>query len=602
MADPKFEEAIINTFRERAIRTAHIIDDAFPTYEELAKNGRSKVDSPELDLAIGLYALFRQHHIPCDVDNSVSSIPDVERIRKSDLIVLDYHLGPGDTKTSVSLVRDLSRTKHFNTVILYTSADDLDEVWLNLAVGLRGGWGDQSPVGSTEGAEELSNLGDKGVELNAPSRELMGAAALGHNLGKAAPADIAIYNEIFDQHGVPAGLRGDVIAALVYREVRNFLKDDQASLDAKPQNVDGGCKKGRPRWLQSGNCFVTIMGKRFEDGKPVTAARLFDTLDKALCEWRPNILQIIMSQIQNVLEQDAIATDELQLRDPHTQLSLCYFLLLALSDGEAGRTEQALAAPIQVLLDKLVEGVRQKIVADVDLSKLGGDLLLSEIKRLAVPSAFADYGAKQKKLFKHARDMADGVGDADASTALMRLNAFLSTEPFRGRVTTGTVFSDGAAFWICMSPACDMVDREPSKGQLWASALHPTRPIIAVALKAIDRKTALKHAEDVRTVFLKLGNSIEAFDVLPTKGGPSYEFLFLENGSKIVSDETSFTFQAARLKARTEKSHPLPELVSLNLKVVAQIRPTYASRFLQETGQWLSRIGVDFVRGGNDLT
>ena len=95
MSKAAYNKAIVDTFRVNALRTAHIIDDSFPTYEELAANDDAKKERGEWKLAAELYAHFRANHIPCDVANTIDSLEDdVNRIRKSDLIVLDYNLTP----------------------------------------------------------------------------------------------------------------------------------------------------------------------------------------------------------------------------------------------------------------------------------------------------------------------------------------------------------------------------------------------------------------------------------------------------------------------------------------------------------------------------
>ncbi|MFX8664561.1 response regulator receiver domain, partial [Acinetobacter baumannii] len=54
------------------------------------------------------------------------------------LIVIDYHLDPGsiDNSKSIEILRRLADSPHFNTVIVYTSAE-LQDVWRDIAVNLR---------------------------------------------------------------------------------------------------------------------------------------------------------------------------------------------------------------------------------------------------------------------------------------------------------------------------------------------------------------------------------------------------------------------------------------------------------------------------------
>jgi len=595
MARTAYEDAIVGTFRVNALRTAHLIDDEFPTYAELAANQDAKTQYKQWSLAKDLYEHFGAHHMPCDVANTVTDIEkDVEKIRKSDLIVLDYNLQLNDTRMSVGLVRRLARTDHFNTIIVYTHADDLSAVWLSFAAAVRGDW-------QSRGADddELEDLEGDGLELEAPSIGMIADYISDRSVALHHPVEWRAVVEAFDGVGVRRDRRNALFNARIRREVRSMLKDDRETLEAPFASAEGQCRAGRPLWLQSGNCFVTIVSKPKDTERSVEPAALFEALDQALCDWRPNLLQLIISEIQNTLESGALATHELHLRDPQTQVSLCYFLLMALTGHEPPRA--TLDAPVHAVLDKLVEGVRQRLVTDPKLSKLGGDLLDEELKRLKLPDYNADMSPqaparRRQGLFEHAKRMATVESEFDAQQALLKLNAFMSSEHFRGQLTTGTVFAHDGCHWICMTPACDMVDRPPGDGQHWMKRLHPMKPVVAVRLETRALAKALRDAEHGRSLFLTSPSGVQAFDVLPDGGGPSYEFIDLQSGSLEVV-EGRYEFSGYRLW-RAAEEEPLPSALSqVTFTVVGQIRPDYASRFLQQTGAWLSRIGVDFMRG-----
>ena len=95
------------------------------------------------DRALELYEGFRNRKMICDIENEVAEL-EAERFRKSDLIILDYHLGPGrnDNEISINLLRQLSLSQHFNTIVVYTKEPDLDQVWLDIMASLSGDWTD----------------------------------------------------------------------------------------------------------------------------------------------------------------------------------------------------------------------------------------------------------------------------------------------------------------------------------------------------------------------------------------------------------------------------------------------------------------------------
>lgn len=515
----------------------------------------------------------------------------MERIRKSDLIVLDYNLTPGDTRMSIGLVRQLARTKHFNTIIVYTAEENLNAVWLNFAAALRGGWRERTEA-EAAADQLLGELSDREIVLEQPSQELIGNYTVGLPVQNRAD-EWKGYGETLKAAGIDKADWVPLIEARIRREVLDILKDDRASAEAELHAVDGRVVKDGPLWLQSGNCFVAIMGKPKDDPRAVAPDHLFDALDAALCNWRPNILQIIVSEIQNILESDALATHELHLRDPHTQVSLCYFLLMAV--GHHNPAPEALEFPVHILLDKLVDGVRQSLITDQPLRQRAREMLSSELGRLKIEEK-GDAAAMRRAIFDAARRMAGTASDLESRQALLKLNAFLSSEPFRGHLTTGTVFEAEGVHWICMTPACDMVDRLPMDGQDWLQDLHPMKPIIAVKLLEKNEQLALNHAEQSRSVFLQTPTCILTFDVVPASGGPSYEIIYLAGGPLAQEAET-LSFQGFRMRRAGAAAEPPTALLPMTYRVVGQVRADYASRFLQATGGWLSRIGVDFIRG-----
>lgn len=55
----------------------------------------------------------------CDVDNGSVNF-DVDRIRKSDLIIVDYHLDNNAPDKTLKLLQDLKDSDHLNMIVIYT--------------------------------------------------------------------------------------------------------------------------------------------------------------------------------------------------------------------------------------------------------------------------------------------------------------------------------------------------------------------------------------------------------------------------------------------------------------------------------------------------
>jgi len=273
-----YAEAVKQTFRSRALRTVLLIDDQFPTYADLLETPAELDQFSEAPRALALYRLFNSHHMPCDVENNVGELTpeSVERIRKSDLIVLDYHLTKGslDTSKSIRLIRKLSQTKHFNIVVLYTLEKDLEGVWRDVACSLRGGWVDPDSLLAPAALEQWETISDEG-KVPEPTKDLITAYVL--DRPRREWPDREVLEKDFLELGVPRSLVNDLIIAAIHRRLREHLRNDVEAVEGTAKQVFGACEAGRPLWLQSGNCFVAFLGKQGPEeaeGHPTDANRI----------------------------------------------------------------------------------------------------------------------------------------------------------------------------------------------------------------------------------------------------------------------------------------------------------------------------------------
>jgi hypothetical protein len=614
--DGIYAETVRSTFRKKALRTVFIIDDQFPSYEDLASGDEQSAQFKEKARAQTLYRAFRRHQIPCDVENRVGKLDDsIEYIRKSDLIVLDYNLAPSDTRQSIGLIRKLALTKHFNTVVLYTADENLDEVWLNVAVSLRGDWKEPEEILGEDRATKWAELSDGGA-LPSTTLALIKESIVSQTPSWPAEDLKTVLDSLKD-----GGLSVDKpeqdlwMHALVHRDVRERLRDDADGRSAARQVVRGDCKKDGARWIQCLNCFVAILGKpkiahgndpgKEGEGDDAEATRIFDCLDTAFLDWHPSLVQILISEIQNILELEAFANDEIRLRDPQVQHGLLYFLLSSLETGVTHSDTDRLMPPLQIILDKLLETIRHRITTDGELGSVAQKLFAEELKELQWPIASNSPAESFKKTFAAAKSMARITTKVNNNEVVFKLNSFLSTEPFRGgSVTTGTIFKAEQSddFWICTTPACDLVVRKPATMQAWSHALDPMRPIVAVKIVTDDWNRSLKDATQGKHIFLQTATGPRGFIALdPESGQPSYEFLFLHESAKTSAAASAAEFPSF-LASRLEVGSASPggvesrSLLERKFLVVGQLRPEYASRLLQTTGQHLSRLGVDYMK------
>jgi len=587
MAEGDYAAAVKQTFETRPLRTVLMIDDQFPTYANLLESGDEEFK--ESDRALALYQGFKARHMVCDVENKVGGMP-AESLRKSDLIVLDYNLGPSanDNDRAINILRDLAGTKHFNSIVVYTSEPDQDRVWMEIAASLAGGWSSSATLSDAAQAE-WDRLSDGG-QLPAASREAQLAVVTADMRSFPGDERARLRAELHDL-GVPGGLQNEIIKSLVHRELARLAG---SHADADRHLLRGKRSPDGPRWIQCRNCFVAILRKGdIQPENEQDPAGIMDCLGNALLDWRPNLFQILISEMQNILELEALVTEDEHLRDPVTQTALWYYLLDSL--GQIDLTSEDLARPsLAGVVDKIVDGMRRRLSSDPELLAMAGKAMIEE---LATHGWAAERPARAtKELFGAAHTMARPP-HAEQTDVMFRLNSFLCTEPFRRtHLTTGSVFreAEGDTFWVAASPACDLVARKPSGFQKWAHQLHPTFAMTALRLEPAELKAALRKAELGHFVFLEIAGEKKAFRVLdPNTGQPVYEILFPNNEGRITDGEGGPEFAGSRLLAGENAEDR--SLSPGRFVLIAQLRAANANRILQLAGQHVSRIAMDFI-------
>lgn len=607
MADGAYEAAVKETFETKPLRTVLMIDDEFPTFSDLAAGTTDEKKFREKDRAVALYEGFRTRQMICDVENDAHDI-HTERFRKSDLIILDYNLGPGDNDNdrSIAVLRKLAESKHFNTVVVYTAKPEQDEVWLEVLASLSGGWTDLPGNLSGQAQVHWDRLSDEGNLPQATLEATMQYAARGELRDLTKPTREAAQKELLDL-GVPPDVCGDIIVALIHRELANRA----GKYAGEPRRRAVGGYSGGNRWVQSRNSFVAILKKQDLTDNESDPGGIMACLGEALLAWRPNLFQILISEIQNILELEALATEDQHLREPATQTALWYYLLDSLGPIDLASGPDV-SAPLMSIVDKIVDGIRRRLSSDGDLLKLAGDALLGELRDVAWTEATWPKPGK-KEMIGASQKLARTEGLVAGPEILFRLNSFFSTERFRrAHLTTGTIVRQPSTdtFWVVATPACDLVARQPSSQQAWAHAIHPITSVVAILLHPVEAiDSALAEAANARHIFLEGPDSTKkVFKLVNGAGQPSYEFLFAQNEGRVRSEDGRILFSASRL----EYGNPAPaegaaenqvdggvvrerRFIDEEFEVIDQLRGLNATRVLHMAGQHLSRIGLDYI-------
>ncbi|EGY9071133.1 hypothetical protein JI644_004283, partial [Salmonella enterica] len=124
MAITTYNSLVQKTFCDNAIRSVVMIDDDFITYSDSIKalNSEIKLDPAKIDSskrAATLEEYFQAKNMICDIDNGSVNF-DVDRIRKSDLVIMDYHLDNNAPDKTITILKELKNSDHLNMIVIYT--------------------------------------------------------------------------------------------------------------------------------------------------------------------------------------------------------------------------------------------------------------------------------------------------------------------------------------------------------------------------------------------------------------------------------------------------------------------------------------------------
>ena len=576
-------ETIRKTFIDDAVRTVMLIDNEFPTYADL--HSTDEAGRWETERANALYQAFKKRKLLCDIENNVSNIHDADfdRIRKSDLIILDFNLqGENDSDDSIKLLQGLAKSDHFNLIVLYTK-QELPEVWTRVAAQLRGGWRpSEELLEEHQGLYDLfvDYIGKNGTlkidqEIVA-SYILRGAEAL---KGEAFKED----RDRLTSARIDRKLQTHVLEAFVHKHVREELKIASGT----PSNpVAGNFVSSQAKWVRCGTVFIAFMHKSRAEEQD--AEKMLDLLEEALTDWKPNVLNVLLSQIQNLLEMKAIAYDKQIFESEELQAGWIYHTL---TESMSRHDEiDGLRQVIETLYERVLETISHNLMYKYEATRTGLEIFQ---RYLSIEKPDVDF----EKRMQQSIALSGGRANLDPYNIAHALNRYLSTGAFHGdHITTGTIFYEESTgdeeWWVCTSPACDMVPRTIKDKHSWSYSLDPIKPMMAIRLISTNDKQLAK-ATQGRLVFLRHKGNPKCFFAVDPDSGQPRPAMFLLSGEPPRDGK----FQASMSSYAKDKRSPI--LTERTYIVVGQLRPNYASRLLQQVGNHHSRIGVDFVDYGH---
>ncbi len=531
------------------IRSVLFIDDQFPTF------GRSPPhEVKETVRARALWQVCTERGWLCDVDNSPdwNTAEKQRRLAACDLLVLDFHLDGDNSAPALIIIQQLALSTTPNMVVVYTRDEDLDDVLFKAASWARGVRDDALAIEMTEDLEELEEL----VEWST----LDLAEYLSNGTVGASSLNIACENARLQRPAESS------CAALVERLLRRAYKAEPTDEIRRIERLG----HAEHKWFQCGNLFLAVIGKPAEQEAASEAESLLGGLEGAVRDWKPSWLACDIASSRRQVEIGAFRDDSRLLEEPLKRGLLGY---ISGSESESERLR------------------RSKEVANSLLSK-------------RFDRAAAELG--QRLLTRST----SGTNEYLDETATLHLNTYLCSESFsHHHIHVGTIFAEVGTetkYWLCVTPACDMVPRKPDKVlNPWAARLYPFRPMLALRLTRISDESkirrALKEAHLGRNLFFwdpdrEPHDPIVAacFNRRTADPNPMLEQMIAVDQAR-VSERGTLRLRRCinRTKANGEAEIALHEVECFP---VAQLRPPYSERVVHVVGGHVSRIGVDFVR------
>lgn len=576
------------------IRTAVVVDDDYPTLDELlvvtAGLTDTVVTQPGVSLAERdnraklqmIVKLCRdQKPTPWLVDVHNGTTPTAEgearaasHFDHTDLLILDYHLDKdGGSEKSIEILRRLAGNDHFNLVVVYTRGHEdtggiertIREIALSLASPK------QFPVLAKTESDDLIKQFDDWESLDeGVFKKLLAAldeGALLRVLGSGSTdwAGCALLPEI----GQLAGLfksKPTEVSFQMDQAFRYLVERKQAQLASAMSKIPLGAVElginGEINWIRTDSLFVTVISK---DEAP---EKIPQKLLTALEAWDPKPQRLIVSKMRAELSARGGAVESNALRNRYLQSAWLDDLL---------ETNQA----------KRRTNVRQDV--NRHWENLGGIVWPSVLK---FSERLADFLVADDPLGAKRRLIPRG-SVTDEILVHLHFNRYICSKAIEGHhLLTGHILRTDTEYWLCLTPACDL---EPGQGsdKGWKLLLGEWMPLKAVQLseEKLDKeqKTALKNATRANYIYVEIDGQLKVFGFGSSDSAPTlrWEQFFAKDCGAFQPD--------ARLKlGRVAAVNDDLSMKFETATVVAQLRYEYALNLLQRLGAQLSRVGLDF--------
>ncbi|MEJ6473672.1 response regulator receiver domain [Pseudoalteromonas piscicida] len=613
----QYQTKIVKAFRDNAIRSVLLIDDEYHSYQSAINNKKDiseKIqqiqekyadsssgdvqqklqdlfditsDIQRSDVASEFVSFFHENKLICDVESNTENL-EHEKIRKSDLIVLDYFLkkeGENRAEASLKLLHQLSSSKHMNIVVVYTN-EPLKKVWLEVASTLRG-------TKSDLGIQELNPyLQKKWIENsddwfekwpNFVTEQMKSDFILGRTNDK----------EIMEQFNEVGKDSFDETATQLH--IKMLLESSLKELNCNNEPFTDREVHGKESlWLQVGDIFLVLCSKQDNE----SPKDVWGCIETALLDWKPSVYRVITSELQNKFEDANLTMEKSLSYLDEDQMAFTWGILKTKPEHRERITRELLGNIVNEALDVILyePGFIENVVETacsicetqpehVTLNKDNEQEHINFQKEI-LQLAAKNINSASTKLDDELYHIAHAYNE--------RLSI---SEHFHQYITTGSVVRSKDNDWyICVSPSCNTIPNQIT--DLGISALKPHRALTFVKLiQVTDIKDALHNAHHSSYIFIRDNKGkylafsvIDEIQKLPKllkvviKDHDNEQWEPDEDGrncKKMITFETNKDFEVTQCEVL--------------IYPIAMLKPAYAARFQNIQSHYEGRIGVDFA-------
>lgn len=570
------------------IRTVTVIDDEYPTLKELLQKSANALDTdnPNIDRLIKITNMCHEtHKWSLDVFNGKSPKIDddnhiPEHLHHSDLLILDYHLdGDADEngERAREIIKKLDSNNHFNIVLVHTKGVDanikgvfeeiLDDFYVL----------DSDVFSSlTDKEEAIEKWLDENSEsyeawLTAEYSRTDIAAALSTNnfkiLGKPkAPEHIFnLFSDDIAQISKAIASSQDIgfsINDLILFRLKELADNSGFKFGARRKDLFWDWSQDSLNYISTGRVFISVVRKSSDDPEQ----ELFTALRDSLNHFDASPMHLLMARIRHEIDDRGLEQAQSILLNRSAQAGWLYSLLSNDKDSLAH--------------DKAI---------DLHWEQLGraSKNSLREFSRRLVKSFTPD---DNKEIIK--RFFNECIGNLELSCG--HLNAFSCSMPVISKhLNTGTVFSIEDEFWVCLTPACDLVPDQKTKQ--WSNRIGADHLAFkAVQLQAgTNLSTANSKATSNEFIYLNLDSSMEPKVFEFAKGeSPTWDTFYASNQGRFKDGNRIGLAQVRENEGNLT-------IKNVEAEVVAELRYEYALNLLQRLGANQTRVGLDFIQKNN---